>query len=215
MFQNKKDIVFVVLAGFFITNAIVAEMIGGKLIQLGPFALSIGIIPWPFVFLSTDLINEHFGKSGVRKLTMLTSALITYAFIILFLGMSVPAATFSPVSDSNFLAVFGQSMWIIIGSLTAFILSQLIDASIFWLFKSKTGDRLIWLRATGSTAISQFIDTFVVAGIAFLLPGKVSFNQYMDMSLTGYSAKLIIAILLTPLIYTGHKMINKFLSPQA
>lgn len=211
MFQSKKDLIYIILAGFFITNAVVAELIGGKLIQLGPFTLSIGIIPWPVVFLSTDLINEHFGRNGVKRLTLLTAMLIAYAFVILFAGMNIPAAGFSPVNDENFQIVFGQGMWIIIGSLTAFIVSQLIDVAVFWFFKKNTGDKHIWLRATGSTAISQFIDTFIVAGIAFLLPGKVTFSQYIDMTLTGYTAKLLIAIMLTPLIYLGHDLIKKYL----
>ncbi len=172
--MKRRDIVFLVLAGFFIANAVIGEMIGGKLIQIGPFMMSIGIIPWPVVFLSTDLINEYFGKKGVRTITLITAGLIVYTFIILFAGMSVNSASFSPVSSEQFNAVFGQSLWIIAGSLTAFLLSQLIDVGIFWIIRSRTGHRLIWLRATGSTVVSQLIDTFVVSGIAFYLPGKIT-----------------------------------------
>ncbi len=79
--KNRKDIVFLVLAGFFITNAIVAELIGGKLVQFfGLFTQSIGIILWPVIFLLTDLINEYYGKDGVRKLTYITFGLIKIAF---------------------------------------------------------------------------------------------------------------------------------------
>ena len=211
MFQSKKNIVFIILAGIFITNAVVAELIGGKLIQIAGFTLSIGILPWPIVFITTDLINEYFGKSGVRKLTFLTAGLISYAFIILLVGMQVPASSFSPVNDSSFNLVFGQGMWIIIGSLIAFIVSQLLDVAIFHKFKKHTGDNHIWLRATGSTVISQLIDTFIVGGIAFYLPGKVNFEQYLNMSSSGYLAKLIIAIGLTPLIYLGHRLIRNYL----
>lgn len=209
--KSRKDIVFIVLAGFFITNAIVGELIGGKLIQIGPFIMSIGIIPWPIVFLSTDLINEYYGKQGVKKLTMLTSFLIAYAFILLFAAMAVSASSNSPVSNEAFTAVFGQSLWIIIGSITAFIASQMIDVIVFWLIRKKTGGKLIWLRATGSTAVSQLIDTFIVTGIAFYLPGKISFDDFINMAFTGYSCKLIIAVLLTPLIYVGHGIINRYL----
>ena len=211
MFQSKKNIVFIILAGIFITNAVVAELIGGKLIQIAGYTLSIGILPWPIVFITTDLINEYFGKSGVRKLTFLTAGLISYAFIILLVGMQVPASSFSPVNDSSFNLVFGQGMWIIIGSLIAFIVSQLLDVAIFHKFKKHTGDNHIWLRATGSTVISQLIDTFIVGGIAFYLPGKVNFEQYLNMSSSGYLAKLIIAIGLTPLIYLGHRLIRNYL----
>lgn len=214
MFKSKKNIVFIILAGIFITNAVVAELIGGKLIHVAGFTLSIGILPWPIVFLTTDLINEHFGKSGVRKLTFLTVCLVSYAFFILLVGMRIPAASFSPVSDGQFTAVFGQSMWIIVGSLIAFVVSQLLDVAVFWKFKQYTGDKYIWLRATGSTVISQLIDTFIVAGIAFWLPGKVSFSEYLNMSSTGYLAKLVIAVALTPLIYLGHRLIRNYLKDE-
>lgn len=213
MFKTKKEIVFVILAGIFITNAVVAELIGGKLIQVGPFVMSIGILPWPVVFLTTDLINEYFGEKGVKKLSFITACLIAYAFLILFMATAIPAAKgISPVNDEQFQAVFGQSMWIIVGSIIAFMVSQLIDVSVFWFFKNRTGDKKIWLRTTGSTIISQLFDSFIVLGIAFYLPGKIDFDTFLSSALVGYTFKLSIAIVLTPLIYLGHYLIKKYLN---
>ncbi|MDD5507140.1 MAG: queuosine precursor transporter [Bacteroidales bacterium] len=214
MLTNRKNILFIVLAGFFVTNAVVGELIGGKLIQFGPFTMSIGIIPWPVVFLSTDLINEYFGKKGVRILTLLTVFLILYTFLILFGGMNIPAAGISPVLDEQFRVVFGQSMWIIAGSITAFLASQLIDVVVFWFIRHRTGRKMIWLRATGSTVISQLIDSFIVTGIAFWLTGKLAFGEYINTASTGYLVKLIIAVLITPLIYLGHHLIHRYLGEE-
>ncbi len=212
MFKSKKDTVFVILAGIFITNAVVAELIGGKLIQIGPFMMSIGILPWPVVFLTTDLINEYFGEKGVRRLSFITASLIAYAFLVLLLAIAIPAAKgISPVNDEQFQAVFGQSMWIIVGSIIAFMVSQLIDVSVFWYFRNKTGSKKIWLRTTGSTVISQLFDSFIVLGVAFWLPGKINFETFIGSTLTGYTFKLGIAILLTPLIYWGHRIIKNYL----
>lgn len=208
---TKKQIVFILLGGIFITNAIVAELIGGKLIEIGPFILSVGILPWPIVFVATDLINEYFGKEGVKKLTYLTTGLIFYTFLILFMALVIPASGVSAVSDAAFKEVFGQGMWIIIASIIAFVCSQLLDASLFHLFKKKTGDRMIWLRSTGSTVISQLFDSFIVSGIAFWMTGKVSTEDYINMASTGYAFKLMLAVALTPLIYLGHYVIKKFL----
>jgi len=209
--QQRRDIVFLVLTGFFVTNAVLGELIGGKLIQIGPFAMSMGVIPWPVVFLSTDLINEYFGRHGVRRLTMMTVAMIAYAFIILFLAMSVPAAGFSPVTDQQFSAVFGQSLWIIVASITAFLASQLIDVVVFWLLRRRTGHRMLWLRATGSTAVSQLIDSFIIIAIAFWLPGKIGLSEFLNVAASNYSYKLLIALALTPLIYGSHSVIDRFL----
>ena len=215
IFSSKRNLVYVIMAGIFITNAVVAELIGGKLIQIGPFVMSIGIIPWPIVFITTDLINEYYGKAGVRKLTIITASLIAYAFVILLLAIKIPAAIgISTVTDEQFYAVFGQSLWIILGSIVAFLCSQFIDVFIFWLLRDKTGGKLIWLRSTGSTVISQLIDTFVVLGIAFWLPGKMTTAVFLNAALTGYTFKLIIAIVLTPLIYVGHNVIEKYLGDE-
>lgn len=212
-FTKRKDIVFMVLAGFFITNALVAELIGGKLVKFfGLFTQSIGIILWPVVFILTDLINEHYGKQGVRKLTYITVALIAYTFILISISLHINAVDFSPVNDETFRTVFGQSQWIIVGSIIAFLLSQLVDVYIFWLFRSRTGHRFIWLRATGSTVVSQLIDTFVVQFIAFVLPGKWAFDEFLKNATWGYLFKLLVALCLIPLIYVGHFAINKFMN---
>lgn len=213
MFQSKKDTVYVILAGIFITNAIVAELIGGKLIHVGSTVMSIGILPWPIVFITTDLINEYFGEKGVKKLSLITAGLIAYTFVILFLAMKIPAVQGDGlVSDNQFNGVFGQSMWIIVGSITAFLVSQLIDVTIFHFVKNRTGNKMIWLRSTGSTVISQLFDSFIVLGIAFWMTGKMTTEVFIVSAFTGYFVKLIIAILMTPFIYLGHYAIKNYLA---
>jgi queuosine precursor transporter len=212
MFQSKKDTVYVILAGIFITNAVVAELIGGKLIHVGSAVMSIGILPWPIVFITTDLINEYFGEKGVKKLSLITASLIVYTFVVLFLAMQIPAVVGKDlVSDFQFNGVFGQSLWIIVGSITAFLVSQLIDVTIFHFVKNRTGNKMIWLRSTGSTVISQLFDSFIVLGIAFWMTGKMDTKTFIISALTGYSVKLIIAVLMTPMIYLGHYLIEKYI----
>ncbi len=215
MFHRKKDIIYVVLAGIFITNALVAELIGGKLIYIGEVVMSLGILPWPIVFITTDLINEYFGEKGVKKLSFLTAGLIAYTFFLLLIGLNIPAVKGEGlISDEQFNAVFGQSMWIIVGSIVAFLVSQLIDVTIFHFVKNRTGKKMIWLRSTGSTVISQLFDSFIVLGIAFWLPGKIDTKMFIASAFTGYSVKLLIAVGLTPLIYLGHYLIDTYLATE-
>ncbi len=214
-FKNKRDIIFIILAGFFITNAIVAELIGGKLIQFfGIFTQSVGIVLWPIIFVLTDLINEYFGKEGVKKLTFITIGLIVFMFLILYIALNIPATPFSPVSDKAFYEVFGQSMWIIVGSVAAFGVSQLVDVFVFTKFKSSTGNKYIWLRATGSTVVSQLVDTFIVQFIAFVLPAKWTIQEFFVNASWGYGFKLLIAISLIPFIYLGHYLIGIYIKPK-
>lgn len=221
--KQRRDLVYLVLSGIFITNALIAELIGGKLIQVGPFTMSLGVIPWPVVFITTDLINEYFGRKGVRQLTLFTAALVLYAFVILFVGIGIPAVDFSPVKDDAFANVFGQSLWIIVGSLIAFLISQLMDVLVFWLLRAQTKGRFLWLRATGSTLVSQLADTFVILGIAFYLPSvfelvpperRITFDQFIVTASSNYSYKVLIAIGLTPLIYIGHAIVDRWLGKE-
>ncbi|MEW6128925.1 MAG: queuosine precursor transporter [Acidobacteriota bacterium] len=210
-FNNRKDLVYLLLAGFFVTNALLAEILGGKLIQVGTYVMSMGVVPWPVVFLTTDLINEYFGRDGVRHLTFITVGLILFAFALIFIAINIPAAPVSPVSDEAFNQVLGQSLWIIVGSIIAFIISQLLDVFVFWRFRDQTGGRHLWLRSTGSTIFSQFVDTFVILAIAFWLPGKLKTRDFLGLAFTNYSYKLLIAVSLTPLIYLTHHLIHRFI----
>ena len=232
--KSKKEKLFLFLATFFVANAVLAEIIGGKLIvlgdpqfsflldlgffstQIGPFILSVGVFPWPIVFLSTDLINEYYGKRGVRQITNIAAFLIVYIFLIIFLTM-IPAAAegISPVSEEAYRMVLGQSLWIIIGSITAFMVSQIVDVLVFHLLRRRTGARLLWLRATGSTIVSQLVDSVVILGIAFYLPGKITLPEFLGFAITNYSYKVLIAVLITPLIYLGHGLMDRYLGHEA
>jgi uncharacterized integral membrane protein (TIGR00697 family) len=212
MFETRKSTLYVILAGIFITNAVVAELIGGKLIPVFGIPMSVGILPWPVVFITTDLINEYFGQKGVQRLSIITALLITYCFGVLYLAMSIPAINGKGlVTDAQFNGVFGQSLWIIVGSIIAFLVSQLIDVTIFHVVKNRTGNKMIWLRSTGSTVISQLFDSFIVLGIAFYLTGKMDGATYIKSAFMGYSVKLGIAILMTPVIYLAHGAIEKYI----
>lgn len=223
---NRSQWLFVFLAGLFITNAVTAELISNKLIEIplvfdafgteiGPFVTIVGILPWPVVFLLTDLLNEFYGYKAVRKLSWITAILIAYCFLIVGLSMEIPAVNIpgSNLSDdSAYNKVFGQAQMVIVGSICAFLVSQLLDASLFSWIKSKTGDRFIWLRSTGSTLVSQLIDSYIVLYIGFVLPGSLSFVDFMSIAPTNYVLKIMIAILLTPLIYLGHYLIRRYLN---
>ncbi len=210
-FQSKKDILFLTLSGFFITNALVAEMIGGKLIQIGPFTQSIGILPWPIVFLATDITNEYFGKKGVRTITFITVGLISYTFLLLLLAMQIPAVAFSPISQEAFRMVFGTGMYMIVGSVLAFLASQLTDVFVFWVIRNRTGKGMIWLRATGSTVVAQLIDTFIVQFVAFVIPGVWTMNEFLKNASFGYVFKLLVALALIPFIYLVHYLVDRYL----
>lgn len=223
---DRKTWLFVVLAGLFITNAVTAELISNKLIsvpisfnlfgqKIGPLVTVIGILPWPVVFLLTDLLNEFYGAKTVRKLSWITAGLILYCFVIVGVSLKIPALEIpnSQLADNrSYNLVFGQAQMVIVGSIAAFLCSQLLDASLFKWIKSKTGDQYIWLRSTGSTVISQLVDSYVVLFIGFVLPGSMTFDDFLTIAPTNYLLKLFIGLALTPLIYVGHYSVKKYLA---
>ncbi len=226
MFKTAKERLLLMLIGFFITNAVVAELISNKLIDIpafagmGPFTVIIGILPWPIVFLVTDTMNEFYGKAIVKRVSYITCVLIAYAFLIVTLAMLVPANTSitpSTATDAEFNKVFGQSRWVIVGSIMAFLISQILDVYIFTWIKEKTNGKFIWLRATFSTLISQLIDSYTVLFIGFYLPdksGQFTLGKFLSIGFNNYSFKIIIAIALIPAIYLLHGVIKRYLKKE-
>jgi queuosine precursor transporter len=181
---------------------------------VGPFVTIIGILPWPFVFLLTDLLNEFYGQKAVRRLSWITAGLIAYCFLIVGLSMSIPAFEIKGsklATNEAYNLVFGQAQAVIVGSIVAFLVSQILDAYVFDQIKQKTGNRFIWLRSTGSTLLSQLIDSYIVLYIGFVLPGAMSLSTYFEVAPTNYLLKILIAILLTPLVYLGHYLVRRYL----
>jgi uncharacterized integral membrane protein (TIGR00697 family) len=239
--EQKRNRLFLVLCGIFITNAILAEIIGTKIFSVEKtagfdpahlnilgfimdFNLTAGVVIWPVVFITTDLINEYFGKPGVKRISYFTVVLISYSFLVLFMAIELPPADWWIDAHSQddkgnafninfaFGKIFGQGLRIIIGSITAFLIGQLVDVFIFQRLRKLTGSKMLWLRATGSTLVSQLVDSYVVLFIAFY--GVFPNDQIVAIGLTNYLYKFLVAILLTPLIYFGHAIIDRYLGKE-
>ncbi|MBO9703580.1 MAG: queuosine precursor transporter [Sporocytophaga sp.] len=242
--SGKKMNLFIFLTGIFLVNALTAEIIGPKIFSLEAllgfkpaqipfwnnikldFNLTAGAIIWPVVFITTDIINEYFGKDGVKKISYLAAALIAYGFGVIYLATDLPPAEFwikinntdhSGTAfniDYAYGKIFRQGFGIMIGSILAFLISQLLDAYVFHTIKNKTGGKGIWLRATLSTLVSQLIDSFLVLYIAFYIFGgesQWSLSQVFSVGIINYIYKFSVAVILTPLLYVAHYLIDIYL----
>lgn len=236
--DSRAARLFVVLASFLAVNAMIAEFIGVKIFALEPtlglstldwnlfgqsgsLSFTSGVLLWPFVFLMTDIINEYFGRRGVRFISWLTVGLISYGFLAAYLAIALTPAQFwvavnqergVPNMQDAFASIFGQGMWTIAGSITAFLVGQLIDVAVFHRIRMLTGERWVWLRATGSTAVSQLIDSFVVLYIAFVIgPQHWPIPLFLAVGTVNYGYKLLMAFLLIPLIYLTRRAIRAYL----
>lgn len=239
--KDKPTKLFLGITAFFVANALIAECIGGKIFSLEKlfgmdpsnftifgqsglaFNLTCGVLLWPLEFVITDIVNEYYGPKAVRRISYTAVVLIAYAFIMFYLAMNIPPADFwitsrqengIPNMQNAFGGIFGQGMWIILGSMTAFLVSQIVDVTVFHRIKKATGEKWIWLRATGSTLISQLVDSFVVLFIAFKIGNGWSWQLVLAICLVNYLYKFTMAIILTPLIYLIEGQIDKYLGKE-
>jgi hypothetical protein len=237
--KDKPTRLFVFFTAFFVANALIAECIGTKLFSLEKllntqpanitlfgqpglaFTLTCGVLLWPLEFVMTDIINEFYGPKAVRRISFVAVGLISYAFLMFYLAIHVPAADFWITSRTSqgvpdmqiaFDSVFGQGMRIIIGSLVAFLVSQIVDVTVFHKIKKRTGEKHVWLRATGSTVVSQLVDSYIVLFIAF--SGIFTWQQILAIGVMNYTYKFLMALILTPVIYVAERQIEKYLGPE-
>jgi queuosine precursor transporter len=236
--DHRANRLFIFLAGFFLTNALIAEFVGVKIFALedsigaAPFHWSLfgiggtlnftaGVLLWPFVFIMTDVINEYFGVRGVRLISWIAVAFIAYAFVAAYAAISLAPATFwvdvnaglgVPDIQKSYALIFGQGLWTISGSIIAFLIGQLIDVVIFHRILRVTGERFVWLRATASTAVSQLLDSFIVLYIAFVIgPQHWSIPQFLAVGTVNYVYKMCAAVALIPLLYLARAGIHAYL----
>lgn len=236
--KSRPTKLFLAISAFFVANALIAECIGGKIFSLEKvfglapanitlfgqsglsFTLTCGVLLWPLEFIITDIVNEYYGPKAVKRISYTAVVLISYAFIMFYISMSAPPAGWWVTSKTEqgipdlqaaYSGIFGQGMWIIVGSLVAFMVSQLVDVYVFHKIKKVTGEKRMWLRATGSTLVSQLVDSFVVLTIAFKIGNNWSWAQVLAIGCVNYMYKFTMAIILTPVIYLAEKRIENYL----
>ncbi len=204
---SPRHQLYLVLVSLFVTSLLVADIVAGKYFTIGALTMSVGTVTFPIAFLLTDIVNEYYGRPGARLMTALGMAMLVVGFGIITFSRFLPVAPDSYVSQESFDAVFGISARLFGASLSAYLVSQIVDIHTFHLVKGLTQNRHLWLRALGSTAVSQVVDTVAVNFGALL--GHVSIERIFEIVVASYLYKLVVALLLTPLCYLAHDIITR------
>ncbi|HTF90592.1 MAG TPA: queuosine precursor transporter [Planctomycetota bacterium] len=233
---DRRELLLLILLTLFIGFFVTAELLGAKLFHFTLFGLSpaslgfsdtefvatTGILAFPLTFILTDVINEFFGKRIVRQFTFLALAVNAILQIVVQAAIRVPARSFTPgithqqVQDAYSLAL-GQTWSIVVASMVAFLIGQWLDAQVFTYLRRRTGGRLLWLRSQGSTIVSQWIDSYVVIVLAFVVLPMVSGGSPWPMATalavatTNYVYKFAIAVGSTPVLYFAHSSVKGWL----
>jgi len=221
---SAAQLVYLWLTSVCITSLLIADIAGVKLFQIHIFGLTVqhtcGMLTFPITFLLNDLINEYYGPKAARRVIWIGLAMGFFVFIVNNIALAMPHwdVPFN-INPNSYSDVFANSRVLYVASLAAYLVGSLADITVFGWLKRLTGGRLVWLRATGSTVISQFIDSFIVTWLAFsvgraLFPtdaAPMPFNEVLKTAATGYILKFVLAIALTPVIYLGRRiMTNQF-----
>lgn len=198
-----SDSKFWILAGLFVSSIIASNLMGNKIADFGIFETGVGILIFPFSYLALDIIQEVKGKEVARKILFGSLVALVLVMIVTYVSVALPSAQrdFYPTEYNK---IFGVSLRVMFASLIAFILSELSDIEIFAKIKKWTHEKMLFLRATGSTLLSQFVDTMIFMFLAFYgISAKHDFMYLIQISIPYWLLKCAIAILGTPLIYAG------------
>lgn len=215
---------YVCLACVFVTCLLLGDVIGGKTITtpLGP--ISVGIIPFPITFLLTDIVNDFYGRKGARFLTLVGFAMALLAWAVLQISTLLRVDLSTYFTQGEFQKIFGGSAQLFVASMIAYLLGQFLDIQVFQFWKALTESRHLWLRATGSTLLSQIVDTVTINVLFWTWTAasdEASFLGQMTPAgrwgwigakiLREYLIKVVIAVLLTPVVYALHGVIVRVL----
>jgi uncharacterized integral membrane protein (TIGR00697 family) len=199
--------IYLFITALFVAALITGDFIGGKFFSFAGRSFSAGIIPFPLTFVLTDVVNEFYGKEGARRLTYAGLLAAVFVWSVINLALLLPTAADSPISDQAFRGAFGTSARLYVASLAAYLIGQLLDIAVFQVLRRVTGHQLLWLRSTGSTVLSQAVDSLSVSFV--FLVGTRPFGFIVSNAANNYAGKLVMAILLTPLIYLGHAIMRR------
>lgn len=215
---------FVCLAAVFVSCLLLGDVIGGKTIPTPMGPISVGIIPFPVTFLLTDVVNDFYGRKGARFITLLGFAMAVLAYVILQLGNVLPAHESTYFTQAEFSKIFGGSAQLFVASMLAYLFGQFLDIQVFQFWKALTQSKHLWLRATGSTLLSQIVDTVVINVIFWTWTASADPNSFLGKMSSGdrwswvfakivreYLIKLVVAILLTPAVYGIHGFVVRVL----
>ncbi|MFT4780604.1 MAG: putative integral membrane protein (TIGR00697 family) [Psychroserpens sp.] len=210
--------IYLFLAALFITSLVVSNLIFQKFFYWYPmdieifgsklFEISVGILPYPITFLITDLISEIYGKKRANQVVIAGIFASVFSLLIIWVADSMPAIPNSPIQNSLFTKVFGNSVLAVFASMSAYLFAQFIDIQVYHFWKKRTKGRHLWLRNNFSTWFSQFIDTL---SIIFLLCSFeiIPWESFKGLLISGFIFKVLVAFLDTPFLYLGVYLFRK------
>lgn len=216
--QKQAYNAYLYLGALFITSLVVCNLIFQKFFAFKPFPItvfgeelfeiSVGLLPYPITFLITDIVSEIYGKKKANNLVKAGLFASVFSLLIVYLGQSVNATSWSPVNDNTYSLVFGNSVIAVFASMIAYLFAQFIDIHIYHFWKKLTNGKHLWLRNNFSTFSSQLADTLIIL-LLLCSSNIIDWERFWGLLLSGFIFKVLIAILDTPLLYLSTYLFRK------
>ena len=194
-----------------VLGIILGNLQGGKVSELEffgySFTVSMGAILYSGIYFATDVLNEKYGKTEANRAVMLGFVANVAVMITLVLSVQFKPSTItgSALEVHNAISTLaGYSPAFVIGSLTAYLVSQTFDVWFFHKIKSYTGESKLWLRNNLSTITSQLLDTMIYQ-FTWVIATGMEWKIAFLLAATKYVFKVLIALVDTVFIYWVRK----------
>lgn len=200
--NEASPILYQCISTAFCVIVVISNIISAKMVPLPyfeNFCIPAGLITYPLTFMLSDLMTEIFGANRAKRMVYITLGMNILTLGILQSALSLPGQ--SVEEQAIFQAVLGLSGLRIFSSLTAYSVAQLVDIQIYAMIKRWTGLRFLWVRANGSTWLSQIVDT-VLIDILFLYWGmNMQLIEVVPIMIFSILYKIFFSLATTPLFY--------------
>lgn len=197
------------LYGVIIFSLLLANIMGPKLTVVFGLQTSMGVILYSSIFFATDLLSEKYGRNEAQRAVLL-GFFVSIALVVMtqlslqFLPSTAPeTAEFAASVDAAMVTLFDYTPRFVFGSLLAYLISQSLDVWIFHRIREATGGKHLWLRNTGSTLLSQAVDTLIYGLVVWW--GLVDLVTALQLAAAKYVFKFAIAVIDTPFIYWARR----------
>ena len=213
--QINNHTALMVVTALFVTSYLVSNVMAVKVISLfGLFYFDAGTIVFPFAYMLGDVLTEIWGYRTARKVIWLTFMCNIIMVACTQIGVWLPSPDYLDETANAYNHIFSYVPRIVVASLTGFLLGELSNAWLMEKIKKITGNKRLWVRTIGSSAVAYLFDSLPFVLIAFL--GVVSTHDLLLMIAFQYGAKLVIeAIFGTPLAYAAVHAIRKYVKAGA
>jgi hypothetical protein len=178
-----------------------------KMVDLLTIGVTLGNITYASSFLVTDILSENYGKKAAKKAVFIGFFSLTTTVIIMNIALMFKPNEFDFIQESlrNIFALLPR---IALASLSAYGISQLHDVWAYNFWKNLfPGMKFLWLRNNASTMISQLLDSIIFTFIAFW--GLLPQSEFLQILITTYVLKWIVAVIDTPFLYLAQLMFNR------